>query len=179
MGEKQSPTWSETETSCAPARHLRGLQGAVYVLISALVFLADQGSKALVARSIPDHAVIPVIPGFFNLLHTENSGIAFSLFSGSASSWKMVLLIGVSVALLVTVVIIIWRSREISWQSGFSLALILGGALSNLLDRIRFGQVVDFLDFYYRGYHWPTFNVADSAIVVGAGLLILELLFSK
>jgi signal peptidase II len=88
-------------------------------------------------------------------------------------------LIGVSVALLVTVVIVVWRSREINWEAGFGLALILGGALSNLADRIRYGQVVDFLDFYYRGYHWPAFNLADSAIVLGAGFLILELLFSK
>ncbi|MCL5005046.1 MAG: signal peptidase II [Acidobacteria bacterium] len=151
----------------------------IYVLIAVTVFLADQATKALVVKLIPDHAVIPVISGFFNLLRTENSGIAFSLFANSSSSWKMALLIGVSVALLVTVVIVVWRSGDIHWQAGVGLALILGGAISNLVDRIRFGQVVDFLDFYYRGYHWPTFNLADSAVVVGAGFLVLEFIFSK
>jgi len=179
MTEKESPTLSETDTPRTPVRHVRRIQRAIYALIVVTIFLGDQATKVLVTKSIPDHAVIPVIPGFFNLLRTENSGIAFSLFSGSSSSWKMFLLIGVSVALLVTVVIVIWRSREINWQSGMGLALILGGAFSNLADRIRYGQVVDFLDFYYRGYHWPTFNLADSAIVVGAGFLLLEFLFSK
>lgn len=179
MGERQSPTVNETDTPRMPNRHGRRIRRIVYVLIAATVFLADQVTKAMVAKWIPDHAVIPIIPGFFNLLHTENSGIAFSLFSNSSSSWKMGLLIGISVALLVAVVIVVWRSTEIQWQVGIGLALILGGALSNLTDRIRFGQVVDFLDFYYRGYHWPTFNLADSAIVVGAGFLVVEFLFSK
>ncbi len=179
MGEKQSPTLNETDAIRTPSQHVRGIQRIIYVLIAVTVLLADQATKALVVKSIPDHTGIPIIPGFFNLLRTENSGIAFSLFSGSSSSWKMVLLIGISVALLVTVVIVVWRSRDIHWQAGVGLALILGGAISNLADRIRFGQVVDFLDFYYRGYHWPTFNLADSAIVVGAGFLALEFLFSK
>jgi signal peptidase II len=179
MAEKESSTMSATDTTSALARHVRNIRLAICMLIAVMVFLSDQLTKDLITKSIPDHAVIPVVPGFFNLLRTENSGIAFSLFSGSSSSWKMVLLIGVSVALLVTVLIAVWRSREINWQSGMGLALILGGAFSNLADRIRYGQVVDFLDFYYRGYHWPAFNLADSAIVLGAGFLILEFLFSK
>jgi signal peptidase II len=178
MEEKRSSTLNKPAPSGAPARRGSRILRLLYVLIAAAVFFSDQFTKSLVVKDIPDHAVIPVIPGFFNLLHTENSGMAFSLFSG-ASQWKMVLLVGVSVALLVAVVAVVWRSREIKWQSGVALALILGGALSNLADRIRFGQVVDFLDVYYRSYHWPTFNLADSAIVAGAGLLVLELLFSK
>jgi signal peptidase II len=70
-----------------------------------------------------------------------------------------------------------WRNQRLRWETGVGLALILGGALSNLFDRIRFGRVVDFLDVYYRSYHWPTFNLADSAIVVGAGFLVFQLLF--
>ncbi len=162
-----------------PAKRVYAIQRIVYVLIAGLVFAGDQITKNIVKNSIPHDAVITVIPGFFNIIHTENSGIAFSLFAGSSSSWKMVLLIAVSVALLVAVVIVAWKSREMKWKTGVGLALILGGASSNLLDRIRFGQVVDFLDVYYRSYHWPTFNLADSAIVVGAGLLIIELFFSK
>jgi signal peptidase II len=179
MAEKESPTLIQKDAAGTPGRRVRRIRRALYALITVVVFLADQATKALVAKSIPDHEVIPIIPGFFNILHTENSGIAFSLFSDSPSSWKMFLLIGVSVALLLAVVIVVWRSREINWQAGVGLGLILGGALSNLTDRVRFGQVVDFLDFYFRGYHWPTFNLADSAIVVGAGFLVLEFLFSK
>ncbi len=178
MEERQSTTLSETVQPGASIRRAGRVQLLVCALIAAAVIVADQVTKGLISKSIPDHGVVPVIPGFFNLLHTENNGMAFSLFSG-ASHWKMVLLVGISVALLVAVIAVVWRSHEIKWQSAIALALILGGALSNLADRIRFGQVVDFLDFYYRSYHWATFNLADSAIVVGAGLLILELLFSK
>ena len=160
-------------------RRVQTLQRIAYLLIALVVVAGDQITKHIVSVSVPRDAVIPVIPGFFNIIHTENSGIAFSMFAGASSSWKMVLVIAISVALLVTVVIVALKSREMRWETGVALALVLGGASSNLLDRIRFGQVVDFLDFYYRGYHWPTFNLADSAIVVGAGLLILEILFSK
>ena len=163
----------------AMARRVHTLQRISYVLIAVLVVAGDQITKHIVKTSIPQGTVIPVISGFFNIIHTENSGIAFSLFAGASSTWKLVLLIGVSVALLATVVIVALKSREIQWPTGVGLGLVVGGASSNLLDRIRFGQVVDFLDVYYRSYHWPTFNLADSAIVVGAGLLILELLLSK
>jgi len=85
----------------------------------------------------------------------------------------------VSAALLATVVGIVWRTCHLRWESGVGLSLILGGALSNLVDRIRVGRVVDFVDVYFRDYHWPAFNLADSAIVVGAGFLILHYLFSE
>jgi len=74
---------------------------------------------------------------------------------------------------------VVWRSQRLRWETGVGLALILGGALSNLFDRIRLGRVVDFFDAYFRSYHWPTFNLADSAIVVGAGFLVFQLLFSE
>ncbi len=160
-------------------KHAYTIQRIAYVVIAVLIFVGDQVTKNIVKDSIPHGEVITVIPGFFNIIHTENSGIAFSLFAGASSSWKMVLLIAISMALLIAVVIVTWKSREMNWTTGVALALILGGASSNLLDRIRFGQVVDFLDVYYRSYHWPTFNLADSAIVVGAGLIILELFLSK
>jgi signal peptidase II len=146
-------------------------------LIVAAVAAGDQATKALVERRIPEHVVIPVLPGFFNLIHTTNVGAAFGLFSESPAPWKTILLIAVSAVLLVMVVAMLWRARSVRWLTSVGLALILGGALSNLFDRIRFGQVVDFLDFYYRSYHWATFNVADSAIVVGAGLLIVQVIF--
>ena len=150
----------------------------IYAAIAVLILAADQLTKKMVQASIPPQAVIPVVPHFFNLTHTQNSGAAFGLFSGSSSPWKTTLLILVSGALLVTVIGIVWRSR-MQWESAVGLSLILGGASSNLLDRILRGQVVDFLDFYFRSYHWFTFNLADSAIVVGAGFLILKMIWAE
>ena len=147
------------------------------VAIVVVVFVGDQATKVLVERHIPEYAVIPVVRGFFNLTHTKNPGAVFGLFSESPATWKTFLLIVASIALLVTVVGIVLRTRRLQWETRLGVALILGGALSNLYDRVRMGRVLDFLDFYYRSYHWPSFNVADSAIVVGAGFLILQVIF--
>jgi len=156
---------------------VNSLQRAVWVIIAGGVFVADQVTKALVEATIPEHTTIPVFPHFLNLIHTNNAGAAFGLFSDSPSVWKTVLLSVVSGLLLVMVILVMWRNQQLRWETGVGLALILGGALSNLFDRIRFGRVVDFVDVYFRGYHWPTFNLADSTIVVGAGLLVFQLLF--
>ena len=150
----------------------------MFAAIALLILVGDQLTKKMVQASIPPQAVIPVVPHFFNLTHTQNSGAAFGLFSGSSSPWKSILLILVSGVLLVAVIAIVWRSR-MQWEANVGLSLILGGASSNLLDRIYRGQVVDFLDFYFRSYHWFTFNLADSAIVVGAGFLILQMLLAE
>ena len=158
--------------------HSKTVPRLLYLAIAALVFIGDQATKAKVEKSIPEGDVFPVIPKFFNLTHVKNVGAAFGLFSNSPAPWKEYLLIAVSVSLLAMIGLIVWRSR-ITWGSGVGLALILGGALSNLADRVRFGRVVDFLDFYYGDYHWYTFNLADSAIVVGAGFLILQVIFSE
>jgi signal peptidase II len=179
MLEKSSQAMDAAVIPSPPASRVRTLHLIIYALIVAAILAGDQITKSIVEHSVAHGVVIPVISGFFNIIHTENSGIAFSLFAGASSWWKIALLIGVSVGLLATVVIVALKGGEMNWVTGLGLALIVGGASSNLLDRIRFGQVVDFLDVYYRSYHWPTFNVADSAIVVGAGLLILELFISK
>jgi signal peptidase II len=151
----------------------------IYVLVAALVFVGDQLSKSVVERSIPEYAVIPVIPHFFNLTHSKNPGAAFGLFADSPAAWKTVLLVVISALLIATVIGAVWKSRRLHWEAGVGLALILGGAISNLVDRIRFGRVVDFLDFYFRSYHWFTFNLADSAIVVGALFLILQVIVGE
>jgi signal peptidase II len=147
--------------------------------IAVVVVVADQVTKAVVAGSIPEHTTVPVLPHFFSLIHTKNAGAAFGLFSESPAAWKTVLLIVVSSLLLAMVIAVMWRSQQLRWKTGVGLALILGGALSNLFDRIRLGRVVDFLDVYCRSYHWPTFNLADCAIVVGAWVLVFQLLFSE
>ena len=161
----------------ALAVRVRNISRVIYAAIALLVFVGDQSTKAIVESSIPERQVIPVIPGLFNITHVKNEGAAFGLFADSPAPWKTVLLIVISAALLATVVGVVWRTRRLHWEAGVGLSLILGGALSNLVDRIRMGRVVDFLDFYIRSYHWYTFNLADSAIVVGAGFLILQVLF--
>ena len=135
--------------------------------------------KALVESRIPERAVIPVVPGFFNLTNTKNSGAVFGMFSESPVWWKTPLLIVISVALLIAVVILVIRTQNLRWGTSIGLSLILGGALSNLYDRMRSGLVEDFLDFYFRSYHWATFNLADSAIVVGTGFIVVQVLFGE
>ncbi|HUU12794.1 MAG TPA: signal peptidase II, partial [Terriglobia bacterium] len=163
--------------SDAIAVRFRNVFRGLYAAIALIVFAGDQATKVLVKDSVPEHTVIPIIPHFLNLTHTKNAGVAFGLFSDAPAPWKTAVLIVVSVVLLVAVAGIVVRSRHLHWESGVGLAMILGGALSNLLDRIRTGRVVDFVDVYFRSYHWPTFNLADSAIVVGAIFLILQLIF--
>ncbi len=161
------------------AARVKTLSRLLSVVIAVVVFAGDQATKAIVERSIPEHAVVPILPHLFNLTHTKNAGAAFGLFSESPAPWKTALLVTVSGVLLVAVVGIVWKSRHLHWETGVGLALILGGALSNLFDRIRLGRVVDFLDVYYGSYHWPTFNLADSAIVIGAVFLIFEFIFTE
>jgi signal peptidase II len=139
--------------------------------LAALVMLADQATKALVrARFAPGERV--ELAPFFNLVFVYNPGAAFSLLS-QAGGWQKPLLVAFALGAAALVsVMIARRPGERLLCTG--LALILGGALGNVVDRLRFGQVVDFLDFHAAGWHWPAFNVADSAITVGAVLLILE-----
>jgi len=147
-------------------------------LLALAVFVGDQVTKGLVERHIPERSVVQVVPGLFNLINSKNSGAAFGLFSDSPAPWKTPLLVGVSAALLIGLVGMVWKARRLGWLASAGFALIFGGALSNLYDRVRMGRVVDFIDVYYRSYHWATFNVADSAIVIGAGFLIFQVIFS-
>lgn len=152
------------------------LYRGAYVLLSLLVLLADQWSKGIVARSFEVHQSKSVIEGFFDLTYVQNSGAAFGLFASVDSSVKAIVLNSVAVIVFLVVSLYALRSshRSVRLQLGF--ALILGGAVGNLMDRVRFGYVVDFLDFSISGHHWPAFNVADAAICVGVGLLFLDML---
>jgi signal peptidase II len=151
----------------------------LHILIALGVLALDRFSKWLVASRLTLHDTITVVPGFFRITHVENSGAAFGLFSDSSFEWKLTLLILFSLLALTVVSILLWKNSHIVNATGTALALILGGALGNLWDRMIAGHVVDFLDFYVGTYHWPSFNVADSAIVVGAILLVADILFSK
>jgi len=150
-----------------------------YFLIAVIVVLLDRWTKHLVAQRIRLYAHIQVIPGFFRLTHTENTGAAFSLFADSTAPWKTDLLIAFSVVALIVVSVLLWKNHHAHIATGVGLSLIMGGALGNLWDRLASGRVVDFLLLYVKQYQWPVFNLADSAIVVGAGLLIVEILFAK
>ncbi|MGC1370766.1 MAG: signal peptidase II [Candidatus Sulfotelmatobacter sp.] len=151
----------------------------VYLLIALIVVLLDRWTKYIVARRIGLYQHIQVIPGFFRLTHTENTGAAFSLFADSNSPWRTDMLIAFSVLALVVVSILLWKNHHAHLLTGVALSLILGGAIGNLWDRVVSGRVVDFLLFYVKQYQWPVFNLADSAIVVGAALLVLEIIFGQ
>lgn len=150
-----------------------------HLLIAFLVVVLDRATKWIVAKDIPLYDSKKLIPGFFYLTHVENRGAAFSLFADSPSAWKIGMLVMFSIVALIIVSTLLWRSNHTMTTTGVGLALILGGALGNLWDRMLNGRVVDFLLFYIGSYQWPAFNVADSAIVVGAGLLAIEILFAK
>jgi signal peptidase II len=150
-----------------------------HFLIAFLVVLLDRATKWVVAHDISLHDGIQVIPGFFRITHVENRGAAFGLFADSPSQWKVAMLVLFSLVALVVVSALLWRNSHSMTTTGIGLALILGGALGNLWDRLMNGRVVDFLLFYVGQYQWPAFNVADSAIVVGAGLLVVEILLAK
>ncbi len=151
----------------------------LHFFIAALVLLLDRASKFMVTRSIMPHDSMVVLPGFFRLTHVQNPGAAFGLLSDSPAEWKVGLLISFSLAALAVVTFLLWKNSHTLSTTGIGLALIMGGALGNLWDRVLKGRVVDFFDFYISGYHWPAFNVADSAIVIGAALLVGEILFNK
>jgi len=150
-----------------------------HFLIAFVVVCLDRLAKWAVERNISLHDGIQVIPGFFRITHVENRGAAFGLFADSPSEWKIAMLVLFSLVALVIVSALLWKNSHSMTTTGVGLALILGGALGNLWDRLLSGRVVDFLLFYVGQYQWPAFNVADSAIVVGAGLLVFEILFAK
>jgi len=148
---------------------------APWLAIAALIALADQASKGAISASF-QYREVREVTGFFNLVLAHNSGAAFSFLS-DAGGWQRALFIAIAgVATTVIVVMLARHSGERLFSAG--LALILGGALGNLWDRIALGYVVDFLDFHAFGWHFWAFNLADSAITVGAGLLILDALRS-
>ena len=148
-------------------------------VISGLVVILDQVTKILILKNLPLYHSITIIPGFFNITHIHNPGGAFGFMAHQDSSLgNFIFILLASVA--VCIIFYFYKNTNRTHPflaSGF--ALILGGAVGNLIDRIRVGKVVDFLDFYVRSYHWPAFNVADSAITVGVTIFLFHLLFRK
>lgn len=145
--------------------------------LGASVFALDQVTKGAIASQLPHGASRSVVDGFFNLVHARNTGIAFSLFHDSAPWFRDFALPAMQLAVVVVLIVMLRRLEQGARVSRFALAAVLGGAAGNLYDRLLQGYVTDFLDFYVGSYHWPAFNVADSAITVGVVLLLLDSVF--
>lgn len=156
-----------------------GLKRIHYLILSALVIALDAWTKWLVLKNFDIHEALPVIPNFFQLVHVRNTGAAFGIGANAASPIVPLMLNVGAIAVFIVVVIYAFRSAVSDRLLQTGLHLILGGAIGNLIDRFRFKSVVDFLDFYVtfggREHHWPAFNVADSAICIGIGLLFLDM----
>lgn len=145
-----------------------------------LVIVFDQLTKFWVAQSFTLYESLPIIPGFFNLTYLTNTGAAFGILAGNPTWWRQVFFIGVAIIALVVIAIMQRHLKKESLWYEICLAFIAGGAIGNLIDRVRLGSVVDFLDVYVGTHHWPAFNVADSAITVGVTIfLVMNLFFSK
>ena len=149
-----------------------------YSWISGLILVVDQLSKWLADSSLTLHSPVPVIPGFFDVMLAYNKGAAFS-FLAEAGGWQRWFF--TALALGVSVAIIVWMKRLSASEklTAVSLALVLGGAVGNLIDRLLHGHVIDFIQVYFGSYAYPAFNIADSAIFIGAALMIIEALLSK
>ncbi len=152
---------------------------APFVAIAGSVVLLDQITKWLVLENIPLYQAKMVIPGLFNLTHIRNPGGAFGFMASGSQGLRNLLFIGVSI-IAMGLIAYFYRSTPKSHPYlGSALVLIFGGAVGNLIDRLRFGEVVDFLDIYVGAYHWPAFNVADSAITVGITIFIAHVVLGK
>ena len=143
--------------------------------VAGVVFALDRLTKWLIETRVSPLDVHTVIPGFFDIVHSQNRGVAFGLFNDGHSDLRTALLIAFSAAAVALVAGLLWNAAKLDGWNVWGLALILGGAVGNVYDRILSGRVTDFLEFYLGSLHWPTFNLADSAIVMGSGLLLLEM----
>jgi signal peptidase II len=157
-------------------------RGARYLLLAFLgvtIVVVDQVTKYWIMQSMRLHESIPIVPNLFSLTYIRNPGAAFGLLAGSSNAFRMVFFGITSLFALALLGTILFRLPEKDWVGQMSIAGILGGAIGNLIDRLRFGEVIDFLDVYVESYHWPAFNVADSAITVGVACLIIHFAFER
>ncbi len=143
-----------------------------WLWLSVIAVALDQATKLLLVDSMQLYESIALVPGF-NLVHVRNTGAAFSFLS-EAGGWQRWFFAGL--AIIISIVLTVWLARLKSNEVllAVALSLVLGGAIGNLIDRVAYGYVIDFLDFYYNSWHWPAFNVADSAITLGVVLMLLE-----
>ena len=147
--------------------------------IAAAIFALDRITKMWIESTVSLWDSYHVIPGFFNIVHTKNKGAAFGMFAESDSPFRTALLIAVSVSVLLFILYVLFRPGKAGFSASrlttIGLALVMGGALGNIYDRVIYGEVTDFLEFYSGTWRFAAFNIADSAISIGAGLLILDM----
>lgn len=151
----------------------------LFVLGAAAIIVLDQVTKAAISTRFSLHESYTVIGGLFNLVYVMNPGAAFGFLAGASATFRYVFFSIVTFLALGLIIYYLLKNKSGSLMTVASLTLIFAGAVGNLIDRIRFGAVVDFLDFYIANSHWPAFNVADSAITVGAVLIIWEMIISS
>lgn len=147
----------------------------LFIVTVGLVVLLDQITKSLIVSNFLLHESLPVVDGLFNITYVRNPGAAFGFMSGASPAFRGIFF---SLVTLIAVSLILYhlvKNRIADPFLAFALALVVAGALGNLLDRLRYGEVIDFLDVYISGYHWPAFNIADTAISIGAVFLIVEM----
>jgi signal peptidase II len=149
----------------------------ILLIVFVCILALDQASKVLIENSVPLHQAIEVIPGFFAIVHVENRGAAFGMLASLPGAGIFFVIISL-IAIVLIIAYFRWLKDDEVWIP-LCLALVLTGAVGNLIDRFRLGMVVDFLDVHYRGWHWPAFNVADSCITVGVILLALKILWGE
>lgn len=150
-----------------------------FLLICIVAIVSDQISKIIIIKNIPLYASIKIIPGFFDITHLHNMGGAFGLGANQSEAVRTFVFIGMA---FLALILILWfyktTPKEFVWLR-IAYSMILGGAIGNLIDRIRMGYVVDFLDVYIKNMHWPAFNIADSFITIGMGIILLHVAFNK
>ena len=151
----------------------------IFILGAAAIVLLDQVTKAAIVERFFKHESRPIIDGFFNLVYVMNPGAAFGFLAGASETFRYLFFIGITVLVIVLIIYYIINSKSQNMLYLISLTLVFAGAVGNLIDRIRYGAVVDFLDFYIHTWHWPAFNVADSSITIGAVLMIIGMITQR
>jgi len=152
----------------------------VLILTTFLVIVADQGSKIYIDHAFPleeGRKIVAVVPNYINITHVRNPGAAFGMLAGSNKKFRGPFFLATSILATTIILLVLYRLPPGKSSTAFFLSLILGGAVGNVIDRLRFGEVIDFLDFHWRHLHWPTFNVADIGISVGVILLLIQMVF--
>jgi len=148
----------------------------LFVITVLVIVVLDQVTKIYIDTHMTLHESIPVVQGFFNITYVRNPGAAFGFLADASPTVRALFLIGVSIFASGLIVYYIAKMKTEDILLTYGMSLILGGAVGNLIDRIRLGEVIDFLDVYISTYHWPAFNVADSAVTVGAVILFYKLI---
>jgi signal peptidase II len=150
----------------------------LFAALALCVVIIDQVAKWMAATYLEPHQIISVIPGFFNIVLVKNRGMAFGILNQTKPGFACIFLLATTIAAIGVIIFFFLAKRNHMWLT-IGLSLILGGALGNLIDRIQLGYVIDFLDFFFAGYHWPAFNMADSAVTAGTLWLLFNVIKGK